>query len=116
MKYKAYMTAFKTKADIRIVEIPNEAIKDKSKAEILELIYKHGQNEFQPMPNPSISVGDIIELEGRYFMVRPFGFSEISKEDFDKVDKFAPFGSLAYSDRENIFETNPIMIKGIEVL
>lgn len=49
-------------------------------------------------------------------MVRPFGFSEISKEEFDKVDKFAPLSSLAYSDRENIFETNPIMIKGIEAL
>lgn len=68
------------------------------------------------MPYPSISVGDIIELEGLYFMVRPFGFSEISKEEFAKVDKFAPLGSLAYTDRVNIFETNPIMIKGIEVL
>jgi hypothetical protein len=116
MKYKAYMTAFKTKADTREIEIPNEAIKDKSQDQILELIYKHGQNDFQSMPSPSISVGDIIELEGRYFMVRPFGFSEISKEDFDKVDEFAPLGSSAYSARENIFETNPMMIKGIEAL
>ena len=36
MKYKAYMTAFKTKADIREVEIPNEAIKEKSQDQVLD--------------------------------------------------------------------------------
>jgi hypothetical protein len=44
----------------------------------LDHIFYHGQNDFQPVANHcSVSVGDIIRLEGKRYRVEPVGFSEM---------------------------------------
>ena len=43
----------------------------------LDHIFYYGQNDFQPVPNQcSVSVGDIIRLEGRRYRVDAVGFTE----------------------------------------
>lgn len=50
----------------------------------LELVFHYGQNDFQPVSNcPSVSVGDVIELEDKLFKVCGFGFSEMSQEQYE---------------------------------
>lgn len=97
MKYNVYLTAFKTKADIRVVDVPDEELEGRNEDGILEDIFRLGQNDFQPLPFPSVSMGDIVELDDRYFMVRANGFAEMTKEEFDKVD-----GPLGFRAMENI--------------
>ena len=53
--------------------------------EILDNVFKYGQNDFQEQDKPSVSVGDIIQLKDRYFMVMGVGFKEISKKEFDSL-------------------------------
>ncbi len=44
----------------------------------LDQIFYYGQNDFQPVANHcSVSVGDIIRLEGKRYRVDPVGFTEI---------------------------------------
>jgi hypothetical protein len=44
----------------------------------LDHIFSYGQNDFQPVANHcSVSVGDIIRLEGKRYRVDPVGFTEI---------------------------------------
>jgi hypothetical protein len=44
----------------------------------LDHIFFYGQNDFQPVPNHcSVSVGDIIRLEGKRYRVDAVGFTEI---------------------------------------
>lgn len=46
--------------------------------EKLDHIFYYGQNDFQPATNRrSVSVGDIIRLEGRRYRVDAVGFNEI---------------------------------------
>lgn len=52
---------------------------------VLELVFKWGQNDFQPRQCPSVSVGDVAQLGHRYFMVMPVGWGEISKDEFDSL-------------------------------
>jgi hypothetical protein len=55
----------------RIVELPaGEPI-------TLDSVFKYGQNDFQPRELPSVSVGDIIRLNGKRFVVMPMGFTEV---------------------------------------
>ena len=100
MKFNVYMTAFKTKADIRVVDVPEDELMGDTEEEGLEVIFHFGQNEFQSQDLPSVSVGDIIEKGDKYFMVRGFGFSEITKEEFDKIE--GPLGFRAYDNINDI--------------
>ena len=44
----------------------------------LDYIFYHGQNDFQPVANQrSVSVGDMIRLEGKRHRVDAVGFTEI---------------------------------------
>jgi hypothetical protein len=69
---------------IRTVDIPADKIPPNRAAspalfdEICDLVFHYGQNDFQPRPFPSVSVGDVIRLgEGR-FRVDPVGFTRVS--------------------------------------
>lgn len=43
--------------------------------QLLDQIFENGQNEFQPLPGKcSVSVGDVISLQDKLFMVAPVGF------------------------------------------
>lgn len=71
---------------IRTVDIPNAEITklenagvtgERFRTAMLELIFYFGQNDFQPKPFPSVSVGDAVRYEGKRWAVKTFGFSEI---------------------------------------
>lgn len=64
---------------IRVVEIP---VTEKwgSDSELLGLVFKWGQNDFQPKPMPSVSVGDAICLPGGKYRVLMAGFGKIVGE------------------------------------
>ena len=85
MKIKVHMFAFsEDKSRIREVEIPAVS-KNRSVNDILDLTFRYGQNDFIPLPMPSVSVGDVIEYKDKYHMVLPVGFKELTKVQFDNL-------------------------------
>lgn len=71
---------------VRTVEIPMEAADhavtvaatpEQAKEAMLELAFKYGQNDFQPKPFPSVSVGDVVRMFGTRFKVSAVGFEEL---------------------------------------
>lgn len=99
-----HMFAFAEEGDrsrVRLVDIPispgakQDPIASKEELNsVLELVYKYGQNCFQPKPSPSVSVGDVAEINGRYFMVMVSGWKELTKEEFDNLNP--PTTNYAY--------------------
>ncbi len=89
-----HMFAFADEGDrskVRPVEVPiapgkqNPISSQDELSSLLELVFKYGQNDFQPKQFPSVSVGDVADINGRYFMVMVAGWKELSKEEFDKM-------------------------------
>ena len=68
--------------EIREVDIPLAIIPDDTE-DILETVYKYGQNEIQAKDCPSVSMGDIILLEGKKFLVRITGFQSLTDETYN---------------------------------
>jgi len=85
MRFKVHMLAFYEEGDkIRKVKVPCDAEKmlngEYTADKLLELVFKYGQNDFQPQQVYSVSVGDVIEMhEGLYYIVEAFGFKKISQ-------------------------------------
>ena len=79
MKIEVEMLAFED-GKIRVVEIPADEAKGASREDLLDLAFKYGQNDFQPQPICSVSVGDVIHLDGMSFRVEPCGFAEIGED------------------------------------
>ena len=81
MKFKIYLIAFGN-GKIRTVEVPQKIAEEfcTTSEQMLELIFEYGQNDFQPQPLPSVSVGDVIELEKKFYMVKSIGFEKINFE------------------------------------
>lgn len=63
----------------RTVEIPNEPDLKTDKA--LGLIFQYGQNDFQPQPMRSVSVGDVV-ICGGLWLVAPLGFRKLGLKEF----------------------------------
>ena len=83
MKIPVHMTAYSMKSDIREVEIPDEEITPKTTIEkALALAFHYGQNDFQPLKHPSVSVGDVVELKGKFYMVLGVGWKELTESEF----------------------------------
>ena len=88
------MLAFCDKGIVREVEIPKHDMKfindfdvpQKVPQILLEGIYFWGQNDHQSQDMPSVSVGDVIEVEGSYHEVKPTGFREVSQEEFESMN------------------------------
>jgi hypothetical protein len=100
MKFKVHMLAFMD-GKIREVDVPDSQAHDKSpeRPELLELVFWHGQNEVQPQELCSVSVGDVIELEGKFHMVVSLGFWAMSQEEFDAYKAMDRTSRLFYSLR-----------------
>jgi len=74
------MLAF-MEGQIRPVEIPvGEWLQAETEIDALELVFRYGQNEFQPKPFCSVSVGDVIRLRGDRWRVEGMGFAKLSTE------------------------------------
>lgn len=62
---------------LRPVEVPDDIWNATAGlSERLEAVFEYGQNEFQPRPFPSVSVGDVILYEGQH-RVANCGFEEV---------------------------------------
>jgi len=98
MKVFVQMLAFED-GKIREVNIPDnewndgnirgEGVSEKEWKEALledrlELVFRFGQNDFQPRPMCSVSVGDVIILDGEMFMVMGGGFKKITEGEYLK--------------------------------
>ncbi len=77
MKVNVRMLAFGRPAEVRVVSIPDKPYFPCPDA-VLDEVYYWDQNDFQPLPHPSVSVGDVIELFGRFYLVKPVGFAELT--------------------------------------
>jgi hypothetical protein len=82
MNVRVRMIAFGNGA-IRTVSIPNWD-ETKSVESKLESVFHYGQNEIQPKRSPSVSVGDVIELDGKLHLVCGAGFREMSEAEYDQ--------------------------------
>lgn len=102
MKIPVHMFAFnKDKGIIRDVDVPdNEYGATKNVWEKLELVFRYGQNEFQKRNTYSVSVGDVVEIDNKYFMVMSTGFEELSKAEFDSLQ--VPTSTHAYKKTFNL--------------
>ena len=86
MKVPVHMFAFADEGDrntVRYVDVPQDYVEGTNPHDFLELVFKFGQNDFQPQNIYSVSVGDVVQLGDKYFIVMGAGFKEISKEEFD---------------------------------
>lgn len=96
MTVKVHLTAYGERDEIRRVQIPTEEL---VKTGLLNLVYHYGQNEAQPQDHPSVSVGDVVELDTRELFI--CGFSDdwqpISRETFEAYQDQAYCGSEAAS-------------------
>ena len=84
MKIKVEMLAFNQQPGFfREVEMPDETSYE-TQASLLEGVFMWGQNEVQPISGVySVSVGDIIYLNGKRFLILATGFKEMSDADYE---------------------------------
>lgn len=82
MKIEVEMWAF-CEGKIREVEIPADKCPESvSESVLLEMVFHFGQNDFQPLPIPSVSVGDVVLLNGARFLCRMSGWKELNEADY----------------------------------
>jgi hypothetical protein len=72
---------------VREVEIPDEEACRASQDKLFELVFHYGQNDVQPKRTPSVSVGDVIRLDKRRFLVTMKGFHELGEGEGGGINK-----------------------------
>jgi len=78
---KVHLLAFDSKQRVRAVEIDYHD--GMSEGEILNATFEWGQNDFQPQNMPSVSAGDVIELDdGKKVLICAVGFKEMTEAEF----------------------------------
>ena len=96
--YQVHMLAF-CEHDVRHVVVPRAELRQAEDEEaILDLVYKYGQNDFAIYEQrmPSVSMGDVIDLNGALYRVESVGFKKMTLAEF-----------IAYHEmprRERVFE------------
>ena len=100
MQVKVHMTAYCEKSNIRIVDIPDEEIKSNNTEYLLDLVVKYGQNTMQPQNKVSVSFGDVINLQDKYFFVLNNKFKEISEYELKSVPDRIAFKNRFYRKLE----------------
>lgn len=85
MKFEVELNFFMP-GTIRVVTVPREQIREALKqnriSEVLDQIWKYGQNDFQPQELPSVSMGDVIRFKDERFMVMSLGFKKLKPGEF----------------------------------
>lgn len=69
--------------EIRSVQIPDNT----PYTNVLNAVYRYGQNDIQPLPQCSVSVGDVIEFGNDLWMVSISGFKLITEGQYQEVLK-----------------------------
>jgi hypothetical protein len=99
MKVKVYMLAFGKPGEIREVDVPNEEVVEDTDA-LLESVFYYGQNDFQPQQHPSVSVGDVVELDSKYYLVMGIGFKEITQAELQNYMQLDRRGRMLETMKE----------------
>ena len=87
--FNVLMLAFGQPDEIRQVDVcvdqmnSNGNIANVSLIDILNEIYRLGQNDFQPKKHPSVSMGDVIVVEKDHYLVCMSGFHKLSQFELD---------------------------------
>jgi hypothetical protein len=90
MKIRVIMLAFHGPDTIREVDVPDSEItfavnrgetREERLQSVLSLVYHYGQNDNQPMPMPSVSMGDVIRYACGLYVVQANGFAELGATD-----------------------------------
>lgn len=66
---------------IRKVKVPVSAMTVNSTWYNLAAIFKYGQNDFQPMELPSVSMGDVIRYKGNRYLILALGYRRLKEGD-----------------------------------
>lgn len=97
MKVLVEMLAFEGKGEFREAEVSaaewERAVANGTEWNVLGKVYEQTQNDFNPSPmHCSTSVGDMIHIAGRHFLILGVGFREMSQGQFDE---YAGLGQMA---------------------
>lgn len=92
MKFNVEMLAFGN-GELRPVDVPDDELTGDLNAD-LELVFHYGQNDFQSLPYPSVSINDVIHYDGKKYKVDFMGFSEV---EWKTVSEFLYRTSLPLS-------------------
>ena len=87
MIVRTYLLAYR-EFELREVEIPDYLPDELEKAFLLQEIVLHGQNSVCPKNVPSLTIGDIIELD-HYYMIATAGFKQITPEELEAHKKLS---------------------------
>lgn len=77
------MLGFGEKGVFRPVNIPEEQPNQDTTEGLLEAVFYWGQNDFQPSgEHYSVSVGDVIWLDGEKWLVKGAGFKKLDEAEY----------------------------------
>lgn len=71
-----YLFSSTDMGDVRVVEI-SDHWKGVDDYAVFGAIWKYGQNDFQPKEMPSVSMGDVIQWKGEYFLIGSCNYIKI---------------------------------------
>ena len=66
---------------IRKVEVPDDQSVRLPEEKLLEMVWHYGQNEIQPQKIPSLSMGEVVRIDGRRFLIVGKGFKELKPNE-----------------------------------
>jgi hypothetical protein len=84
MRFYVELLAFNELSGImRPVDIEDHQLAEKEE-HILEQIFYHGQNDFQPQSGfYSVSMGDVVHLNEKYFIIAGVGHKEMDSKQYE---------------------------------
>jgi len=102
------LLAFPTRGLFRLVAIPLpvEEAKKRPLLEVLETVFKYGQNDIQPRVGCcSVSTGDVIELcidKKELYVITSCGFKQLTEQELKDYEKLPVRDRYwKYADSEN---------------
>jgi hypothetical protein len=108
VEFDVHLMAFRND-EVRKVDVPldvyGKAYRE-DRDNVLDLIFRYGQNDFQPRPFCSVSMGDVIDLFGILYLVEFVGFRKMSREEF------AAYKAMDRRDRYAVSEFNSVFWNG----
>jgi hypothetical protein len=81
MIVKVQLLAFGQPGEVREVNIPEDS-ENTPLLKVLGTVFYYGQNDFQSLPHPSLSSGDVIEFDGNKYMICSVGFRLLTEEEY----------------------------------
>jgi len=89
LTYKVHMLAFEDTEKVREVDIPENEVYacNKDVFQLLERVFYYGQNDFQPKPICSVSMGDVAEIDGKFYLCMGCGWEEITDTQLENYRK-----------------------------